>query len=46
MALKKMMWTGVAIVATLTIGAPSSVFAQAGAAPAAPAQRGAAPVRG
>ena len=42
MALKKMMWTGVAIAATLTIGAPSSVFAQAGAAPAAaPAQRGA-----
>src|SRR5438067_771120 len=46
-SLKKMMWTGVAIAAALTIGASSSAFAQArGAAPAAtPAQgdRGAAP---
>jgi hypothetical protein len=44
---KRMMWTGVAIAAALTISEPSSVFAQAGgAAPAAaPAQagRGAAP---
>jgi hypothetical protein len=40
MALKKLMWTGVAIAATLTIGAPSSAFAQAGAAPAAGAAQG------
>src|SRR5262245_41417075 len=39
---KSMMWTGVAIAVGLTIGAPSSTFAQggAGAAPAAPAQGG------
>src|SRR6185312_8377869 len=45
MVLKKMMWTGVTIAAALTIGAPSSAFAQAGGAPA-PAQRGAAPAGG
>src|SRR5215510_8599458 len=41
---KRMMWTCVAIAAVLTIGASSSVFAQAGAAPAAaPAQGGPGP---
>ena len=47
---KRMMWTGVAIAAALTINEPSSAFAQAGgAAPAAvPAQggRGAGPAGG
>src|SRR5262245_42730229 len=46
---KLTIWTSVAIAAALTIGAPSSAFAQAGGAPAAaPAQggRGAAPAGG